>query len=116
MNTIERIEKRAEEKKRSNAFLCEKMGVARVYFNDIKKSGRAIPDDKLAIIAQELETTVEYLRGETDEPEKNSALIDLSDLSPAKRAMILVVLNTEDGALEQKMLEWQKEKKPTEVG
>ena len=48
------------------AFLCRKIGVAKVYFNDIDKSNRNIPDDKLFIIADILNTTPEYLKGETD--------------------------------------------------
>lgn len=64
--TVERIKKLCKEKKRSLAYLCAEMNVARVYFNDVIKSGRQIPDDKLEIIAKELDTTVAYLKGETD--------------------------------------------------
>lgn len=63
MDTITRIKQLAKEQKRSMAYLCEKMGVARVYFNDLEKSEREIPIDKLQIIAEALHTTVDYLLG-----------------------------------------------------
>lgn len=69
MINISKIKERAKEKGKSLSFLCKKMGVARVYFNDIEKHGREIQVDKLEIIARELDTTVEYLKGETDNPE-----------------------------------------------
>ena len=58
------------------AFLCRRIGVAKVYFNDIDKSGRDIPDDKLSVIADLLNTTPEYLKGETDQKEKPVANTD----------------------------------------
>lgn len=47
--------------------------MAKVYFNDIDKSGRDIPSDKLNEIADILDTTPEYLKGETDVKEKTPA-------------------------------------------
>ena len=58
------------------AFLCRRIGVAKVYFNDIDKSGRDIPDDKLSVIADILNTTPEYLKGETDIKEKPATTQD----------------------------------------
>ncbi len=69
MDIISRIKKLAKEQKRSLAYLCAQMGVARVYFNDIEKNNRNIPDDKLEIIARELHTTIAYLKGEINEKE-----------------------------------------------
>lgn len=86
------------------AFLCRRIGVAKVYFNDIDKSGRDIPDDKLSIIASILNTTPEYLKGETDQKEKpaGESTDGLSDyevrmlawfrsLPPEKRKAILEI-------------------------
>lgn len=69
----DRIRALAKEKGLSLSFICSKLGVAHVYFIDIDKSGRDIPDDKLAIIADLLNTTPEYLKGETDIKEKPSS-------------------------------------------
>ena len=86
------------------AFLCRRIGVAKVYFNDIDKSGRDIPDDKLSAIANLLSTTPEYLKGETDQKEKpatetGSGLSDYDSrvlawfysLPPEKRKAILEI-------------------------
>ena len=80
------------------AFLCRRIGVAKVYFNDIDKSGRDIPDDKLSIIASILNTTPEYLKGETDQKEKpagestdgqDAEFYDLiKKLSPEQRELV----------------------------
>ena len=40
----------------------------RTYFTDIENNNRDIPLDKLAIIATELNTTTDYLLGQTDDP------------------------------------------------
>lgn len=74
MDSILRIKKLAKEQKRSLAYLCAQMGVARVYFNDIEKNNRNIPDDKLEIIARELHTTIAYLKGEINEKEPPAAI------------------------------------------
>ena len=68
------------------SYLCKKMGVARVYFNDIEKSGREIPSEKLAIIADALDTTVDYLLGNTDKKEKPTVKDD--GLSEGQRELI----------------------------
>ena len=66
METVKKIRELAKVRKRSLAYLCEKIGVSRVYFIDREKNGGKIPEDKLRIIAEELNTTVAYLKGEGD--------------------------------------------------
>ena len=68
----DRIRSLSKEKGISLSFICRKLGVAPVYFIDIDKSGRDIPSDKLNEIADILNTTPEYLKGETDVKEKPS--------------------------------------------
>lgn len=72
MNT-DRIRSRAKECGISLSFLCEKMGVARVYFNDIENTGREIPPEKMHIIARTLSTTPEYLTYQSDNAEPQGA-------------------------------------------
>lgn len=68
----------------SLAFLCKKMGVARVYFIDFVKQGRTdIPSDKLSVIAETLNTSVAYLQGETDEKETETNKMPLDDFTYA---------------------------------
>ena len=73
MVNVNKIKALATEQGRSLAYLCSKMGVAKVYFNDIQKHGRDIPDNRLQTIADILNTTPEYLRDETDIKEKPAA-------------------------------------------
>ena len=73
MNTVSRIRKRAKEKGKTLKSICLKLGYnGRTYFSDIDNKGGTIPDDKLEIIAHELDTTVAYLKGESDEKEKTA--------------------------------------------
>ena len=44
------------------------MGFGPTYLRDAKKQNTNIADEPLRILAKELETTPEYLRGETDDP------------------------------------------------
>lgn len=68
--TIDRIETLAKEKGMSLSFLCGKLGLARNYLSEVKKGKTKISDDRLAIIADILNTSPEYLKGETDIKEK----------------------------------------------
>ena len=74
----DRIRSLSKEKGLSLSFICRKLGVAPVYFIDIDKSGRDIPSDKLNEIADILDTTPEYLKGETDVKEKTPAEADVT--------------------------------------
>lgn len=73
---VSRIRTISKEKGISMSFLCSKMGVARVYFNDVEKQNRAIPHDKLEIIADVLNVSVDYLLG--NEEKKSTPVLDLS--------------------------------------
>ena len=98
MSIINRIRTLSKENGISLSYICKKMDVNRVYFIDCEKTGRTIPDDKLAIIADALHTSVEYLKGETEQKEnplaqfspETVALVErISKLSPdmAKKAL-----------------------------
>lgn len=63
---IDRIRELSKKRGISLSFLCRKMEVATPYFLDIEKQHRSIPNEKLEIIAKTLFTSVEYLKGETD--------------------------------------------------
>ena len=64
---IDKIKSLAKEKGFSIAYICESVGMGRGYLNDIRKSnGGDIPDDRLQIIINILNTTIEYLTDQTD--------------------------------------------------
>lgn len=65
--TTQRIRELVDEQGRSLKYLCDRIGVkSRTYFQDVEKQGRNIPVKKLEIIADALDTTTDYLLGETD--------------------------------------------------
>ena len=66
--TVERIKALSKAKGFKMKFLCGNLGVRDNYFTDCKAKKLAIPDEKLKAIATMLETTVDYLKGETDDP------------------------------------------------
>ena len=83
MSIINRIREMSKQKGISLSFLCKQMNVKRVYFIDCEKTGRMIPDDKLSIIASTLNTSVEYLKGETEQKEN-----PLAQFSPETVALV----------------------------
>ena len=70
MSTIDRVLQLVKEKGISQAFICGKLGLRRTYLGDVRLGKDSLPDDRLAIIADILGTTPEYLKGETDVKEK----------------------------------------------
>ena len=70
---IDRIKELAKERGIKIKYLCSKLGLAETYLSNVKNGKDRMTDERLAIIARELGTTVEYLRDETDvkTPEDN---------------------------------------------
>lgn len=68
MVDFNRLEALIAERGISKKFLCDKAGKSRGYITGAKVGNGSISDEALAIFAHELETSVEYLRGETDDP------------------------------------------------
>ena len=54
----------------SLSFLASKLGLTASYFTDVKNGKTKIPEYRLIAIAELLNTTPEYLKGETDIKEK----------------------------------------------
>lgn len=110
LGTVDTIKMLAKEKGLSITFLCSKLGVAKVYFNDLKKHNREIPKEKLQVIADLLNTTPEYLLGKTEQKEKPAGITDelwsalckddikmdlaiqISQMSPEKAKRVLALL------------------------
>lgn len=66
----DRIRELAKQNDLPLAFLCRRIGVAKVYFNDIDKSGRDIPEDKLSVLADILGTTPRLPEGRNGQKRK----------------------------------------------
>ena len=55
---------------KSLKYLCDLVGERRTYIGEAKARGNNIPDAYIGIWADDLGTTVAYLKGETDQKEK----------------------------------------------
>ena len=92
---------------KKKSFLSESMGFSSRYLIDAKKQNTNIADEPLQILAKELKTTPEYLRGETDDPGIKEALdpkteggdvqlaqliAGFSRLSPQQKSAVLAVI------------------------
>lgn len=73
MSTIDIVLRLSKERGISQAFICNKLGLSRNYLSEVKKGKTSLSDDRLIIIADILNTTPEYLKGETDIKEKPTA-------------------------------------------
>ena len=70
---LDRIKELSKKKGWPLTFLSSKLGLAASYFTDVKNGKTKISDDRLITIADILDTTPEYLKGETDVKEKTPA-------------------------------------------
>lgn len=68
MVNIDKIKELSRQQGIKMCFLAQQIGVPHTYFADIKNKHRDIPDSRLSVVANILNTTVAYLRDETDDP------------------------------------------------
>ena len=73
MFRYDRLDERIKETGKKKVYLCEKLNRAPTYLRDAKKQNTNIKGEDLRILADELETTPEYLTGKTDIKEKSPA-------------------------------------------
>lgn len=66
--TVQRIKEMTKKNGYTMKHICAKLGVRDNFFTDCKHRGAPIPDDVLRSVATILETTAEYLKGETNDP------------------------------------------------
>lgn len=80
MVDVNRIKERASEQGITLKYLASLFGLGRSYFQDVQKRNGDIPDDRLLILAERLNTTPEYLKGETDVKERKLTAITGDEL------------------------------------
>lgn len=68
-----------KEKGYSRSFVCAKIGKSTSYLSDCKAGKNTLQGEPLHLICELLETTVDYLEGNTDQKEKPA---DLGELIP----------------------------------
>lgn len=64
-----RIKSLAKKQGKTLSYICGLIGRKVYYLNDISKNNAEIPDEYLKILAENLGTSVAYLKGETDDPD-----------------------------------------------
>ena len=67
---VSRIKELAKSQGKSVAYICALMGQQRGYLNDVQNKNLSIPEDRLSAVALDLNTTVDYLLGNSDLKEK----------------------------------------------
>lgn len=81
---FERFDALLKESGKTKTHLCKAVGREIYYLNDVKK-GCVVPDEYIVIFAQELNTTPEYLTGETDQRVKMDVTLErILSLIPKK--------------------------------
>lgn len=64
---FDRLEQLIKAQGRTKTYICGKAGKKRNYISDAQNGNGSISDEALAVFARELGTTVDYLKGESDE-------------------------------------------------
>ena len=72
-----RIKELAKAQGKTLSYVCQLIGRKVYYLNDLKKTPEMMSDKDLRIIAANLSTSVEYLKGETDDPNFHLSSIGL---------------------------------------
>lgn len=68
MFTIDRILDLTKKRGLKQSYLCTQLGLERSWIQNVKRHNSTISDERLIQLADILGTTVEYLKGETDDP------------------------------------------------
>lgn len=100
MVQYDRIDQLANEQGVKLASICEKLGKPRAYLTGARRAGTNLKPEQLQVIADALNTTPEYLTGQTDKKEKPPPQGGLADefikafnaASPELQAAVLAVL------------------------
>lgn len=97
-----RIKELAKKQGKSLSYICQLINRKVYYLNDLKKSSEMMRESDLKIIADDLNTTPEYLKGETDIKEKPTTETDdglsqefkslYCQLTPEQREIVLAAM------------------------
>lgn len=77
MINLNKIKALSKEKGWTLSFLSKKLSLSQSYFTDVKNGKTSISENRLAIIAELLDTTKEYLKDETELKERHSTASNL---------------------------------------
>lgn len=94
---LARIRSLAKASGKSLTYLCALIGKKPWFFGDVKKGTNHVDADELSVIADALDTTPEYLTGQTDNPARvtpaaNQVLDALTGLTDEQIDMVLAFI------------------------
>lgn len=95
-NIIDKIKQIAKQNGVTLTHLCKSVGKRATFLGEVKLGKDSLDDNELAIIAAELHTTPEYLRGETDDPAPSDDYLREIEKSPLKRDFMKQVASMSD--------------------
>lgn len=84
---VQRIKEMTKKNGYTMKHICARLGVRDNFFTDCKHRGAPIPDDILKTLATMLDTTVAYLKGETDDPAFHVESVGLKTMPYQQRGM-----------------------------
>lgn len=79
MVEINKIDELAKEKGIKSSFICSSLGKSESFLRQVRAERCKISENDLAIIADILDTTTDYLHGKTDKKEKPGEIAGLSE-------------------------------------
>ena len=79
MVNINKIKELCQSRGIKQTYLCEQLGLQKVYLNDVAKRGGKMPDDRIRKIADTLGTSYEYLTDQTDDPTPPMSIFSLEE-------------------------------------
>lgn len=71
MVNIAKIKSLCKNKGIKQSYICEQLGVQKVYFNDVARGKNSMSEERIFTVARILGTSFEYLTDITDDPDPN---------------------------------------------
>ena len=87
MSTINRIIELTKQRGLKQTYVCAQLGLEKTWMQTARKQNSNISDERLNKIAEILDTTTAYLKGETDNPEKEKSPSN-DGLAPDEQAIL----------------------------
>lgn len=96
MVNIDKIKKLCKTQGIKQVFLCEKLGLQKVYLNDVARGKSTMSDERIRRIADILGTTYEYLTDQTENPLPQTADI-IASAGSVDESLVLKLMDKLNG-------------------
>lgn len=91
MVNINKIKELCKNQGIKQVFLCEQLGLQKVYLNDVARGKSTMSDERIRKIADILGTTYEYLTDQTEDPNPKTADIIASADSADEKVVLMLI-------------------------